>query len=178
MINPNALKALRERYPVGTRIVLIHMEDPYTKLTKGDKGIVTGIDDMGTLLMQWDTGSTLGLIPDEDRFEKELTSGKVVFVRKAAGIADLKEAVRQGGKTEPYVVEKQVELEEAEYKAFSNNLLSDYDFIKDNLKLMLRDKIGTYHCLLVKARDSSDGMLVESEGYSYPRYTAIYNENE
>ncbi len=178
MINPNALIALREQYPVGTRIVLIHMEDPYTKLTKGDKGLVTGIDDMGTLQMLWDTGSTLGLIPGEDRFEKELPRGKAVFVRKAAGIEDLNEAVRQGSKAEPYVIEKQVELEAAEYKAFTENLLSEYDFVKDNLKLMHKDKNGVYHCLLVKEKNSTGGILTESEGYGYPRYTAVYKENE
>ena len=178
MINPNALKALQERYPIGTRIVLIHMEDPYTKLTKGDRGTVTGIDDMGTLQMQWDAGSTLGLIPGEDRFEKEQPKGRAVFVRKAAGIADLKEAVRQGGKTEPYVIENQVELAPCDYEAFSNDLLSDYDFVQTNLPLMRKDKSGTYHCLLVKPKGGTGGILVESEGYSYPRYTAIYKENE
>ena len=177
-MNPEMLKALRERYPVGTRIVLTHMEDPYTKLTKGDRGTVTGIDDMGTLQMQWDAGSTLGLIPGEDRFEKELTSGKAVFVRKAAGIADLKESVRKGGKSEPYIVEKQVELESEEYQAFSANLLSDYDFISDNLEVMRKDSKGVYHCLLIKEKGGSVGILTESEGYGYSRYTAIYKENE
>ncbi len=178
MISYNTLKALREQYPIGTRIVLIHMEDPYTKLTKGDKGIVTGIDDIGTLQMQWDTGSMLGLIPGADRFEKELTSGKAVFVRKAARLQDLKDAVRKGGKSEPFVVEKQVELEAVEYKAFTENLLSNCDFIKENLELMRKDKNGIYHCLLVTAKGGRDGILVESEGYEYPRYTAIYSENE
>jgi len=90
----------------------------------------------------------------------------------------LKEAARLGGKPEPYVVEKQVELEKIDYEAFSNDLLSDYDFIEENLPLMRKDKSGTYHCLLIKAKGGTDGILVESEGFSYPRYTAIYKKNE
>lgn len=183
MINPTALKALRERYPVGARIVLIHMDDPYTSLVPGDTGTITGCDDLGTLQMHWDSGSTLGLIPGVDKFEKleerlKYQTGKAFFVRKAAGIKDVKEAVREGGRPEPYIIEKQVELETEAFQTFSNNLLTDYDFVKDNLELMYKDKNGIYHCLLVKEKNSTGGILTESEGHRYPRYTAIYKENE
>lgn len=183
MINPTALKALRERYPVGTRILLIHMDDPYTSLVPGDTGTITGCDDLSTLQMIWDSGSTLGIIPSVDKFEKleerlECPTGKAVFVRKVARLKDLKEAVRGGGKPEPFIIEKQVELEAAEYKAFSENLLSDYDFINENLELMYKDKNGVYHCLLVQAEGGGDGILTESEGFAYSRYTASYKENE
>ena len=33
---------------------------------KGECGTVTMVDDMGTVHMMWDSGSQLGLIPDED----------------------------------------------------------------------------------------------------------------
>lgn len=169
-------KALLERYPLGTRIMLIHMDDPYTSLLPGDKGTITGLDDLGTLQMVWESGSTLGLIPGVDVFEILKPTGKAIFVRKVASLSDLKEEVGKGGRPEPYVIEKQVELEKPEYKAFSENLLSDYDFIKQNVFLMHRDINGIYHCLLVKAKGSGGGILCECEGYSYSRYSGIYEE--
>ena len=51
---------LRNQYPQGTRVKLISMDDPYTNLKPGDRGFVTGVDDIGTVHIQWDNGSTLG----------------------------------------------------------------------------------------------------------------------
>ena len=42
------------------------MDDPYTKLTVGDKGTVNHVDDMGTIHISWDCGSTLGAVYGED----------------------------------------------------------------------------------------------------------------
>lgn len=62
---------LKERYPVGSRIVLQHMDDPYTKIPAGTKGTVTYVDDMGQIGVNWDNGSGLSLIPGIDSFYKE-----------------------------------------------------------------------------------------------------------
>ena len=91
MVQRTDLDYLKKEYPTGTRLRLIQMDDPYTTLKAGDVGIVTGMDDIGTLQMYWDTGSTLGLIYGVDRFEKVETgpkgiTGTAIFVRKAAGI--------------------------------------------------------------------------------------------
>lgn len=37
----------RSQYPVGTRIVLHNMDDPYTKILPGTKGTVQYVDDAG-----------------------------------------------------------------------------------------------------------------------------------
>jgi hypothetical protein len=50
----------------GKRVRLIHCSDPYTKLRNGDEGVVESIDDMGTLHVKWDNGSSLGLLQGED----------------------------------------------------------------------------------------------------------------
>ena len=64
------LKQLREQYPVGTRVELIHMDDPYNrKLVPGCQGTVRWVDDMGTIHVSWDCGSSLGLIPGEDAWK-------------------------------------------------------------------------------------------------------------
>ena len=64
------LEQLRRRYPEDTRIELIRMDDPYNKkLGPGSKGTVRFVDAAGTLQMDWDCGSSLGLIPGEDSFK-------------------------------------------------------------------------------------------------------------
>ena len=61
---------IKADYPVGTRIQLDHMDDPYSPIPDGMTGTVTFVDDMGTLHMQWDNGRSLGVCPDVDRFHK------------------------------------------------------------------------------------------------------------
>ena len=58
--------ALRKRYPKGTRVVLVRMNDPYTKLRPGDLGTVDFIDDAASIFCIWDNGSTLGVAYGED----------------------------------------------------------------------------------------------------------------
>ena len=54
---------------IGKRVMLLHTEDPYTRLQRGDEGTVTHIDDYGTVFVKWDNGSTLGLVQEAgDRF--------------------------------------------------------------------------------------------------------------
>ena len=66
-ISKEALQALRERYPVGTRVELVHMDDPFnTKLTPGCRGTVRIVDDVGTIHVRWDCGSGLGVVYGED----------------------------------------------------------------------------------------------------------------
>jgi len=57
-------------YPQGTRVELIEMNDPYSSLTPGEKGTVSMIDDMGTIFVDWDSGSTLGIIYGVDKIRK------------------------------------------------------------------------------------------------------------
>jgi hypothetical protein len=52
----------------GKRIELISTSDPYTELKPGDRGNVDFVDDMGTIHVTWDNGSTLGLVPGEDQY--------------------------------------------------------------------------------------------------------------
>ena len=61
------IAALRERYPRGTKVELLAMDDPQAPPT-GTMGEILGVDDAGQLLVRWETGSSLSLIPDEDSF--------------------------------------------------------------------------------------------------------------
>lgn len=54
---------------VGDRVQLIFTTDPYTELKSGDTGTVNFIDDMGTVFVAWDCGTTnLGLLAGVDRW--------------------------------------------------------------------------------------------------------------
>ncbi len=61
------VEAVRSRYPVGTRVELVSMNDPYSTLKPGDRGIVKSVDDTGTVFVSWDCGSGLGVVYGEDR---------------------------------------------------------------------------------------------------------------
>lgn len=59
---------IRSKYPAGSRVELISMDDEYSRLKPGDKGSISFVDDIGTVHVDWDCGSNLGLIPGVDSF--------------------------------------------------------------------------------------------------------------
>ena len=61
----------RERYPPGTRIVLIHMgdDDPYP-IPDGTRGTVVCVDDIGTVFCDFDNGRSLGMAIGSDSFRR------------------------------------------------------------------------------------------------------------
>ena len=69
MCNEATVERLRKEYPIGTRVELLEMDDRFA-LPIGTKGTVRGVDDVGHLLMIWDNGSTLNVIPGVDEVRK------------------------------------------------------------------------------------------------------------
>ena len=71
--NPNRCsyrRAYAERnYPPGTRVRLVSMPDDADPVPEGTTGTVLAVDDAGQLLMQWDNGRSLSLLPGVDSFE-------------------------------------------------------------------------------------------------------------
>ena len=55
------VERLRREYPVGCRIVLDEMDDPYTKIPVGAQATCQGVDDAGNILCAWDCGSGLSI---------------------------------------------------------------------------------------------------------------------
>jgi len=64
------VERLRKQYPHGCRVELVRMNDPYARLTPGEKGTVDFIDDTGTIFCNWDCRSALGVVYGEDAIRK------------------------------------------------------------------------------------------------------------
>lgn len=52
---------LRKRFSAGTRVELMQMDDPQAPPI-GTKGTVTGVDDIGSILVAWDNGCGLNVV--------------------------------------------------------------------------------------------------------------------
>lgn len=64
MMKPN-VEALRKQYPAGTRVELVRMDDVQAPPI-GTKGTVRGVDDIGSIMVSWDDGSSLSVVYGED----------------------------------------------------------------------------------------------------------------
>ena len=61
LISKEKLADLRRQYPAGTRAQLLQMDDMQAPPT-GTKGTVWGVDDTGSIMVQWDNGSSLNVV--------------------------------------------------------------------------------------------------------------------
>lgn len=60
------LEKLKTLYVKGTRVELIKMDDVQAPPI-GTRGTVIGVDDIGSILINWDNGSSLNVLYGEDR---------------------------------------------------------------------------------------------------------------
>lgn len=89
---------------------------------------------------------------------------KANFIRKATK----NELIPQ----DEFVIEKTVIINDELFNIFISDPLNDYDFIKENIELMYIDNNNVLHCIFVTSDSHDFGLLIESEGYSYARYSA------
>ena len=66
----NQVEFIRQTYPPNTRILLQHMDDPYSPVPTGTRGTVKYVDDIGQIGVAWDNGRSLSLIPGMDTYRK------------------------------------------------------------------------------------------------------------
>ena len=71
------VERLRRDYPVGCRVVLDSMDDPYTKLPIGGQGVCRGVDDAGNILVSWDNGSSLNVAYGADKCHRVASEAEV-----------------------------------------------------------------------------------------------------
>lgn len=79
--NKDTVERIRREYPAGARVELVRMEDVQAPPV-GTKGTVLGVDDTGSLLMRWDTGSGLNVVYGEDIVKKLATVTTVCYGEK------------------------------------------------------------------------------------------------
>ena len=60
------VEEIRKRYPKGSRVALVFMDDTQAPPV-GTLGTILGVDDIGSLLVEWDNGSHLNVIYGEDK---------------------------------------------------------------------------------------------------------------
>lgn len=119
-------KRYKEQYPLGTRIVLNQMSDPFAPVPSGTKGSVKYVDDMGQIHMHWDNGRSLAVIPGEDSFRK-LTEQELL---EEQGEVVEKETVAFGDDCRIVLPDEPIDCSELGYLQtygyFSGTWLSDY----------------------------------------------------
>ena len=69
-------------------------------------------------------------------------------------------------------VDVTVTLNHWEFECLKNSTLDDFDFIKDSLDKLPVTNDNTRHCILAFDEAGDDGILIDPQGYSYPRYSA------
>ena len=60
----------KEHYPVGTRVQLDSMGNDPNPVLNGSKGVVSFVDDCGTVFVNFDCDRSLGICPEVDKFHK------------------------------------------------------------------------------------------------------------
>ena len=60
------VERLKARYTKGLRIELIQMDDPQAP-PAGTRGTIITVDDVGDLVVAWDNGSGLNVVPGVDQ---------------------------------------------------------------------------------------------------------------
>ena len=64
-LRSETIQRLRDGFPRGCRVELVRMDDPQAPPI-GTLGTVIGVDDVGTIHVNWDNGSGLGVAFGED----------------------------------------------------------------------------------------------------------------
>jgi hypothetical protein len=153
-------------------------------MTNNKKKLLDKITDLQKFINHCESAMEYGLGLDEETFEKYLDA--VELQREMGEKLSAIEASQYGLYTSAQLMRKEpelrvdkckveavVELDSNEFYDFRNHLFDNRDFIKEHRDLMYQDRNGVSHCLLVLGEGEADGILVESEGSLYARYSAL-----
>ena len=64
------IEKIRTDFPIDSRVMMVYSADPLTPIDGGTEGVVSSVDDIGTIHINWDNGSHLGVILGENVIEK------------------------------------------------------------------------------------------------------------
>ena len=91
---------------------------------------------------------------------------RALFGRKVATLDELKElterAVGEGMTGRTYTVDEEVVLSDKDFKGFAADLLADQQWINPRA-----------NCIRVINEDTKETVLIDPQGYRYPRYTSL-----
>lgn len=79
------LQKIKREFPSRCKVQLVSMNDAYTRIDPGTHGTVIDVDDIGTIHVLWDSGSTLGVVYGEDSCRKiggNTTDVRAVYQRQ------------------------------------------------------------------------------------------------
>ena len=109
------------------------------------------------------------------RLQKETEEKRAFFGRKIADLEALKEltqtALSEGQIGSAYQVTKEVLLSSKEFEQFASNFFDDQPWISPKDGGI--NESGEDKCIRVINKETGERVLVNSEGYSYPRYTVL-----
>ena len=153
-------------------------------MTEEKKKLLGEITDLQTFINHCESAMEYGLGLDEKTFEKYLDA--VEQQREMGERLSALEASQYGLYTSAQLMRKEpelrvdrckveavVELDRNRFYDFRTHLFDNQEFIKEHRDLMYQDRDGVSHCLLVLGEGEEDGILVESEGSLYARYSAL-----
>jgi len=93
------------------------------------------------------------------------------FVEYPRNLTDLKR-LHFVSDEKPYAIEIKFILNKIDYENFTTDFYADRWFIEDFADLCKVDSDGIWHCIFVKQYGKTDGVLVMSDGYVYPKWAA------
>lgn len=100
---------------------------------------------------------------------------KALFGNKVLNLKELKGLKKKANEEEikdiAYEVTREIELSDKEYKDFIENFSKDQPWITEEDGGT--NEKGEFICIRVKKAKNKKGILINSEGYTYPRYVAI-----
>lgn len=142
------------------------------------------LDDTENIIRACDTAQVYGLTLDSASFDKynEATEKQKELLKEISAYEQMRGGIithTQMMRKEPELrvdeckVEDVVELPPAVFDDFTHSMLEDYDFIAERKDCMYNDSSYLSHCILVLCEGREDGVLVESEGSSYARYSGF-----
>ncbi len=103
-------------------------------------------------------------------------SQKAFFVENPYQISDLKR-LHLLERRKAFIVEKCILLNITDYENFITDLTVDRWFIEEYKRLCFIDAESIWHCILVKQKEKSDGVLVMSDGRTFPKWAAYWINN-
>lgn len=167
------VKNLKLKYPKGSRVEVVQMNDEQA-VPNGTLGTVEFVDDIGTIHVAWDNGSTLGLIHGEDAFNLITTPNQQYEYQKVNLTINTPVVAKDALNPQKHIIKNAVKLSHMEYLKLVHNPVRDREYIEKFADEMYAED-GVWHSILVYCDEEPDGIVIESEGFKYARYSGHVN---